>query len=62
MLQVMTVEVRHLRAFLAIAEEGTITGAAARLHLTQPALSRTLRQLETISASASSTGPPTTCG
>ncbi|SDZ54579.1 DNA-binding transcriptional regulator, LysR family [Asanoa ishikariensis] len=44
---VMTVEVRHLRAFLAIAEEGTITGAAVRLHLTQPALSRTLRQLET---------------
>ncbi|MEV4537091.1 LysR family transcriptional regulator [Asanoa sp. NPDC049518] len=43
----MTVEVRHLRAFLAIAEEGTITRAAARLHLTQPALSRTLRQLET---------------
>ncbi|GIF51702.1 LysR family transcriptional regulator [Asanoa ferruginea] len=42
----MTVEVRHLRAFLAIAEEGTITRAAARLHLTQPALSRTLRQLE----------------
>jgi DNA-binding transcriptional LysR family regulator len=43
----MTVELRHLRAFLAIAAEGTITGAAVRLHLTQPALSRTLRQLET---------------
>lgn len=43
---VMTVELRHLRAFLAIAAEGTITGAAARLHVTQPALSRTLRQLE----------------
>ncbi|MEU8819645.1 LysR family transcriptional regulator [Actinoplanes sp. NPDC048796] len=42
----MTVELRHLRAFLAIAAEGTITGAAARLHVTQPALSRTLRQLE----------------
>jgi DNA-binding transcriptional LysR family regulator len=42
----MTVELRHLRAFLAIAEEGTITRAAARLHVTQPALSRTLRQLE----------------
>jgi len=35
-----------LRAFLAIAAEGTITRAAARLHVTQPALSRTLRQLE----------------
>ena len=43
----MTADVRHLRAFLAIADEGTITGAAARLNLTQPALSRTLRQLET---------------
>ncbi|MEU1377735.1 LysR family transcriptional regulator [Streptomyces triculaminicus] len=42
----MTIELRHLRAFLAIAEAGTITRAAARLHLTQPALSRTLRQLE----------------
>ena len=43
---VMTVDLRHLRAFLAIAAEGTITAAAARLHVTQPALSRTLRQLE----------------
>jgi DNA-binding transcriptional LysR family regulator len=42
----MTADLRHLRAFLAIADEGTITGAAARLNLTQPALSRTLRQLE----------------
>ncbi|POX42203.1 LysR family transcriptional regulator [Streptomyces sp. Ru73] len=42
----MTMELRHLRAFLTIAEEGNITRAAARLHTGQPALSRTLRQLE----------------
>lgn len=42
----MDVELRHLRALVAIGDEGTITGAAARLHITQPALSRTLHQLE----------------
>ena len=42
----MTVEIRHLRAFLTIAEERSLTRAAQRLHLTQPALSRTLAPLE----------------
>jgi DNA-binding transcriptional LysR family regulator len=42
----MTIEVRHLRCFLAIAEAGTVTRAAAELHLSQPALSRALAQLE----------------
>lgn len=42
----MNVELRHLRALAAIGDEGTITGAAAVLHVSQPALSRTLEQLE----------------
>ncbi|WP_371097498.1 LysR family transcriptional regulator [Streptomyces sanglieri] len=40
------IEVRHLRAFLAVADEGNVTRAAARLRLTQPAVSRTLAALE----------------
>lgn len=44
--RVMNVELRHLRALAAIGDEGTITGAAAVLHISQPALSRTLEQLE----------------
>src|SRR5207245_3222444 len=37
---------RHLRAFVALAEELHFGQAAARLHLTSSALSQTLRQLE----------------
>jgi DNA-binding transcriptional LysR family regulator len=43
----MTVDMRHLRCFLAVVDEGNITRAAGTLHLSQPALSRTLAQLET---------------
>lgn len=39
-------ELRLLRYFLAIAEEESITRAAEVLHITQPALSRQLAQLE----------------
>ena len=39
-------ELRQLQLFLAAAEEGSITGAAKRMHLTQPALSRQIKALE----------------
>lgn len=39
-------ELRVLRYFLAVAREGSITGAAEFLHLTQPTLSRQLKDLE----------------
>jgi DNA-binding transcriptional LysR family regulator len=39
-------ELRLLGYVIAIAEEGSISGAARRLHLTQPTLSRQLRELE----------------
>jgi DNA-binding transcriptional LysR family regulator len=42
----MSIELRHLRCFLAIAEESSVTRAAARLHVTQPAVSRALAALE----------------
>jgi len=39
-------EIRVLKYFLAVAEVGTITGAAKVLHLTQPTLTRQLKDLE----------------
>ncbi|MGW0775766.1 LysR family transcriptional regulator [Streptomyces sp. NPDC002835] len=42
----MSIELRHLRCFLAIAEESSVTRAAARLGLTQPSVSRALAALE----------------
>jgi len=42
----MRFELRHIRAFLAVAEELQFRLAAERLHMTQPALSRTIQLLE----------------
>ena len=39
-------ELRVLRNFLAVANEGSITAAANSLHLTQPSLSRQIQDLE----------------
>jgi DNA-binding transcriptional LysR family regulator len=41
------VEIRQIRAFVAIAESGTFTAGALRVHVTQAAISMQIRQLET---------------
>jgi LysR family transcriptional regulator, low CO2-responsive transcriptional regulator len=40
-------DIRQLKAFVAIAESGTFTAGAARVHITQAAISMQIRQLET---------------
>ncbi|OXH89903.1 LysR family transcriptional regulator, partial [Burkholderia multivorans] len=44
----MDLNLRDIRAFVTVAQAGNFTRAAARLHLSQPALTVQIRRLEEI--------------
>jgi DNA-binding transcriptional LysR family regulator len=44
----MNIELRHLRYFVAVAEDASFTAAARRVHVTQQVLSSQIRQLEDV--------------
>lgn len=46
----MSIDIRHLRAFVAVAEDLSFRRASERLNLAQPALSRTIRDMESLMA------------
>jgi hypothetical protein len=41
-----SMDLRHVRTFVTVAEMGTVSKAAVRLHIAQPALSRQIAHLE----------------
>lgn len=42
------IDLEELKQFAVFAEEGTLSGAAEKLHISQPTLSRTMRKLEDV--------------
>src|SRR5271154_4852784 len=44
--KVSAMDLRHLRTFATVAEQGTVSKASLRLRIAQPALSRQIKELE----------------